>query len=181
MQLQVNLLPKENRPKPAVRIWPVLLTIIFTLNIVGMGSWWLFLQLDHAASLSALMIKTGEVEQLVQRVQEAESAAALQNEVIAKREFISESIAGSICWHPLLEAVERAMVPEVTIVSFSASDSGDVSIAGETDTVKSVADLLGSLQAETGVPVIQLSSVTPEGPFQLTMEGWSGREVPEGE
>lgn len=181
MQLQVNLLPKENRPKPAVRIWPVLLTIIFTLNIVGMGSWWLFLQLDHAASLSALMIKTGEVEQLEQRVQEAESAATLQNEVIAKREFISNRVATSIYWHPLLEAVERAMVPGVTIVSFSASESGDVSIAGETDTVKSVADLLGSLQAETGLPVILISSVAPEGSYLLTLEGWNGREVPEGE
>lgn len=181
MQLQVNLLPREYRPKPAVRIWPVLLTILFALNIVGMGSWWFFLQLDLSASRTALALMNDKVSALERQVEEAEAAAALQNEVDAKREYIAMKIADSRCWHPLLEAVERAMVPGTCLKSVSASETGDVAIAGETDTVKSVADLLGSLQAETGLPVIRISSVTPEGAFQVTLHGWSGREVPENE
>lgn len=181
MQLQVNLLPREYRPKPAVRIWPVMLTIIFALNIVGMGSWWFFLQLDLSASQTALVLMNDKVANLEHQVEEAEAAAILQDEVIAKREFIASTIAESRCWHPLLEAVNRAMVPGICFQSISASEAGDVAIAGETDTVKSVADLLGSLQVETGLPVIRVNSVIPESSFQITLQGWSGREAPENE
>lgn len=177
MQLQVNLLPKEHRPKPAVRIWPVLLTVIFALNIVGMGTWWLFLQLDLVASATDLVLKSNEVVKLEEQVREAEAGAVLQTEVAAKREFIANSIAGSRCWHPLLLAIERSLVPEVTILGIVGADSGDVAIGGETDTVKSVADFMGSLQAETGLPVVRVGSVTPEGPFNMLLMGWSGREV----
>ena len=181
MQLQVNLLPKENRPKPAVRIWPVVLAIIFSLNIVGIGSWWLFLQLDLAASQTNLALMNNEVTKLEQQVQSAEVAIVLQSEVLAKREFIDKSIATSRRWYPLLQAVERAMVPEILISGISASVTGDVAIGGETDTVKSVADLLGSMQLETGLPVIRVSSVAPGISFQLMLKDWSGREVPEDE
>lgn len=181
MQLQVNLLPPENRPKPAVRIWPVLLVVIFALNIVGMGTWWLFLQLDLLNSVSNMLVVNDEVAKLEQRVQEAEAVAVFESEVAAKREFINGSIASSSYWHPLLEAIERSMVPGVTIMGVAASETGDVAIGGETDTVKSVADLLGSLQAETGLPVIRAGSVTPEGSFNLVLLDWSGREVPEDE
>lgn len=181
MQLQVNLLPKHNRPKPAVRIWPVVLVIAFVLNIIGMASWWLFLQLDLVSSISTLQIKTEEVQQLEVQVQEAEAVAVLEAEVAAKRDFIRETIAVSPCWHPMLEAVERAMVPGLSIRGITASETGDVTIGGDTDTVKSVADFLGSLQVETGLPVIRISSATPESAFQLTLEAWSGREVEEDE
>ncbi len=177
MQLQVNLLPKQYRPKPAVRIWPVILTLVFVLNIIGMGSWWLFLQLDLAASLVNLALINDEIGKLEYQVQDMESAAVLQTAVLAKREFISGRIDESIYWHPFLNAVERAMVPGVQLNGIAASNSGDVSLGGMTDTVKSVADLLGSLQDETGLPVIRASSITPEGPFQISLQEWSGREV----
>lgn len=176
MQLQVNLLPRQHRPKPAVRIWPVLLTVVLALNMVGMGSWWLFLQLDLAGSRSDLVMKNDEVAQLEQKVQEAEAAAVLQSQVEVKREFIAISIAESRLWHPMLEAAERAMVPGLYFHGMVASDTGDVTIAGNTDSVKSVANLLGSLQTETGLPVIRVGSVTPEGTFQIMLQGWSGRE-----
>lgn len=181
MQLQVNLLPREYRPKPAVRIWPVMLTIIFALNIVGMGSWWFFLQLDLSASQTALVLMNDKVANLERKVEEAEAAAVLQNEVVAKREFIASTIAESCCWHPLLDSIEKAMVPGICLESISASETSDVAIAGKTDTVKSVADLLGSLQAETGLSVIRISSVSPEGSFQITLQGWTGREAQENE
>lgn len=178
MQLQVNLLPREFRPKPVVRIWPVLLTILFALNIVGMGAWWFFLQLDLSASKTALALMNDKVANLERQVEEAEAAAVLQNEVVAKREFIAQTIAESRCWHPLLDSIELAMVPGICLQSISASESGDVAIAGETDTVKSVADLLGSLQVETGLSVIRISSVTPGSSFQITLQDWTGREAP---
>lgn len=183
MQLQVNLLPKQYRPKPAVRIWPVVLTIVLVLNIIGMGSWWLFLQLDLAASQTDHTLINNEVAKLEHQVLELESAAVLQTTVLAKRNFISERIDDSICWYPLLEAIERAMVPGVSLTAIAASSTGDVSLGGTTDTVKSVADLLGSLQMETGLSVVRASAVMPEGPFQLSMQEWSGREpeVPEDE
>lgn len=181
MQLQVNLLPKGNRPKPSVRFWPILLTIVFTLNIVGMGSWLMFLQLDLSASQTNLTLLNNEVAKLEHKVEMAEAAAVLENEISVKREFISSSISESRYWHPLLEAIESAMVPGANLTVFAASESGDVTIGGETDTVKSVAELLGSLQVATGLPVIRVGSVIPEGTFQLTLRDWSGREVPEGE
>lgn len=181
MHLQVNLLPKAFRPQPAVRIWPVLLTILFSLNIVAIGSWWLFLQLDLAASQTSYALLNDEVAKLEQRVQEAEAAAQLESEVAAKRQYIATTIAESICWHPLLEAIERAMVPGLTLEGIAASETGDVAIGGVTDTIKSVADFLGSLQLETGLPVIRVSSIAPEASFQLLLESWSGRGGIEGE
>lgn len=179
MPLQVNLLPREHRPKPAVRIWPVLLAIVFTINIVGMGSWWLFLQLDLAASLTELAIISNDVVQLDQQVQEAEAAAVLQTGVQVKRDYINNVIASSRCWHPFLDALEGAMVPGVSINNFSAAATGAVTLAGTSDSVESVTDFLGSLQVKTGLPVVRVSSIVPEGSFQIALEGWTGREIQE--
>lgn len=174
MSLQVNLLPKAYRPKPSLRAWPVILAVIFLVNMLGMGLWWGFLQLDLSSVRTDIQLKENEVRQLDRQVKEAEAAAVLENKVKSKAAFIDQALTSSPHWQPLFEAIERAMVPNVVITSISATANGNVAIFGTCDTAKSVADFLGSLQAETGLGVIRITKIIPGGDFDLVLEGWSG-------
>jgi Tfp pilus assembly protein PilN len=174
MSLLVNLLPKAYRPKPSLRAWPVILAVIFLVNVLGMGLFWGFLQLDLASIRTDIQLKENQIRQLDRQVKDAEAAAVLEAKVKAKAAFIDKALISSPHWQPLFEAIERALLPGVRLTSITATANGTVSIFGYCDTAKSVADFMGSLQAETGLDVIRITRIIPGVEFDIVLEGWSG-------
>lgn len=181
MQMQVNLLPAQYRPKPAVRFWPVLLTIVLLLNLLIISSYWLSLQLELNSARSSLTSLQNEVNSLQRQVDEAEWKAQLADTVKSKSDYITLEETESILWFPLLEAVERAMVPGITLTAVNNIDSGEIRLTGTPRTITDVANFLGSLQAETDLNIVRLLGAVPGDSFQINMSTWSGREVQEDE
>ena len=175
MKLQVNLLPVHYRPKPSVRLWPILLTVVLMLNLIVLATYWFTLQaeiVDARSEVSSLESKLGILER---QVAQQEWKMVLAENVAAKATYIGSIDEENILWVPLLTAFERAMVPGVSLTSFNTSRDGDVSMAGNTTSLAAVADFLGSLQAETGLADIRFHQAAPEGIFQITFSGWTGR------
>lgn len=179
--MQINLLPVQYKPKPAVRFWPVLLTIVLMLNLLIISSYWLSLQLELNSAQSSLSAIENEVSSLQRQVDEAEWKAQLADTVSTKRDYIKLEETESILWFPLLEAIERAMLPGIALTTINSSDSGEIGLSGTPGTITDVANFLGSLQAETGLEIVHLLGVTPEESFQINLSGWYGREVQEDE
>ncbi|HCX79362.1 MAG TPA: hypothetical protein DG577_08105 [Firmicutes bacterium] len=181
MQMQVNLLPAQYRPKPAVRFWPILLTIIFMLNSIALSLYWLRLQVEITRAQSSLNSLQSEVNSLQRSVDEAEWKSQLAADVQKKRDFLGTEVTESVLWHPILNAIERAMIPGVTITNLNCASGGVVSLGGNTETIRTVSEFLGSLQTKTELEVIRIHSAVPEGGFQITLKDWSGRVVDEDE
>lgn len=181
MQTQINLLPPHLRPKPQVRFWPILLATVLTLNLLFISTYWLTLQLELSGANNALHTMQNDVANLQRRVQDAQWKADLAQTVTDKTDYINIVDGDSILWHPGLLAIQRALVPEVTLDSISSGNTGDISLSGDSDTIKSVADFLGSLQAETGLEIVRFHNATPGGGFSITLTGWQGRVVEEDE
>jgi hypothetical protein len=177
--MQINLLPVQYRPKPAVRVWPVALTIALMLNLILTGSYWLTLTLNLTETNNDLHSVESTVANLQREVDEALWKEELQTAVKAKADYIRAQTEASILWHPALAALERAMIPGIYLTAVTFHSSGDINITGITDTVKTAAEFWGSLQAETGLEIVRMSTVTPGGNFNFILRGWYGREVPE--
>lgn len=176
MQMQVNLLPVHHRPKPSVRLWPIIVTIVLTANLMLISLYWLTLNLELAGTRNDLHSVEQEILSLQRQVDEAQWKAELEVAVKNKGDYISGRLAQSILWHPAVAALERAMVPGVTFSNVQFLASGDISITGTTNKVKTVADLWGSVQAETELRIVRLSNAAPGGNFSMILRGWYGRE-----
>ena len=181
MKLQVNLLPVHYRPKPSVRLWPILLTVVLMLNLIVLATYWVTLQVEIADARNEVNSLESELGILERRVAEQEWKMVLVENVAAKAAYIDSINEENILWVPLLAAFERAMVPGMSLTSFNTSQDGNVSMAGTTTSLAAVADFLGSLQAETGLPDIRFHQAAPEGTFQITFSGWTGRSLGETE
>lgn len=181
MQMQVNLLPKQYRPKPPVRLWTVIVTLILMLNLIAISSYWLTLHLQLTNTRSDLASLQSEVNSLQRQVSDAQWRADLENSVATKSEYVRTKTDQSILWHPALDAIERAVVPGVLVSSLSTSDNGNIVITGYTEAVKSVALFLCSLQAETGLTDVRFQAAEPEGVWHITLTGWRGRELAAGD
>ena len=177
MKLQVNLLPVHYRPKPPVRLWTILITVVLMLNLIGISSYWVTLYLgvsDANAKLSSLKSELIRVEQ---RVADVEWKSQLASDVARKEDYVNEITSEYIVWNPLLKAIERAMVPGITISGMNVAREGQVSMTGETDSLAAVANFLGSLQVETKMEIVRFHAAEAEGSFQVSMRYWNGVEV----
>lgn len=181
MQMQVNLLPAQYRPKPPVRLWTVVVTLILMLNLIAISSYWLTLHLQLTNTRSDLASLRSEVNSLQRQVSDAQWRADLENSVATKSDYVRTKTDQLILWHPALDAIERAVVPGVLVSSLSTSDNGNIVITGYTEAVKSVALFLCSLQAETGLEDVRFQAAEPEGVWHITLTGWRGRELAAGD
>lgn len=181
MQLQVNLLPTQYRPQPQVRLWPVILTLVLTLNLIITGTYWLTLRLDLAETRTLIQSQETEIANTELRVEEAQWRADLQVAVEKKTEFITTQITDSILWSPALTMIEQSLIPGVVISSISCSGEGSISVSATVDSIKTAMDFWASLQASSGKEGIWLSNAPAGGTISLSFTGWYGREVPEDE
>lgn len=175
--MQVNLLPLQYRPKPSVRVWPVALTIALMLNLIIISSYWLTLQMDLAQINASLHAQEMEVANLRRQVEEAQWKEEMQSAIRVKADYIDLQTVEYKLWHPALAAIERAMVPGITLTSIRTDSSGEIVINGVPDRVETVAKFWGSLQAETCLEVVRLSTVDPGDSFSIFLREWYGREV----
>jgi len=113
-----------------------------------------------------------EVNVLQRKIDDGDWKAQLASEVNKKLEFVSIVEDGTIIWHPLLKDIESAMVPGVTVSALVFSNLGDIHLSGNTDSLKSIADFLGSIQTQTGLEVIRFHNASAGGGFQITMKGY---------
>lgn len=180
MPIQVNLLPSQHRPQPSVRFLPVLITIVLTVYLLSISIYWLTLYLDLTETKSKVLSVENEISQLQNRVNENVWKEELQDTVFSHKKFLETEIAASILWHPACAAVERAMVPGLLLEALDFSTSGDIRMSGRVNTVETAAKFWGSIQAESGLEVVRLSTITPGERFEMFLRSWYGREVAEG-
>lgn len=180
MHMQVNLLPPQYRPKPPVRVWPVVLAVVLMLNLILTGTYWLTLQLNLTKVNNSISSVEAQVSNLQRQVDEARWKSELEIAVQKKADYITAQLAKSILWHPALTAIEKAMVPEIVLTEITCT-AGNIKINGSADRFKSVAAFLGSLQLETGVEIVRFISAEPPEKFSLYLSDWYGREVQEDE
>lgn len=174
MQLQINLLPAHYRPKPPVRLWPVIITVALTVNLLLISVYWLTLYLDLSETQTTLRSVEQEVTNLQRQVDEAQWKAELEVAVKKKGSYIQGKKDEYVRWHPVVAALERAMVPGVVLNNVQFLASGDVNIMGKADKVKLAADFWGSVQAETGLQIVRLITTEPEGNFNMILRGSAG-------
>lgn len=174
MQMQINLLPVHYRPKPPVRLWPVIITIALVVNLLLISVYWLTLYLDLTETQTNLRTTEQEVANLQRQVDEAQWKADLELAVKKKGDYIQGAVDEHFIWHPVVAALERAMVPGVRLDTVQFLASGDVNITGRTDTVKLAADFWGSIQAETGLKIVRLTTVQAESSFNMILRGSDG-------
>ncbi len=177
MRLQVNLLPVQYRPKPPVRLLPILIALVLTLNLIGISAYWVTFYLGVADAERKLSSLQSDLRRVEQRVADAEWKAELESDVARKEGFVNEITSAHLVWNPLLTAIERAMVPGIKISGMNVAREGQVSMTGETDTLASVADFLGSLQVETDMEIVRFHAAEAEGSFQVSMRYWRGLEA----
>ena len=115
-----------------------------------------------------------EVANLQRQVDEAQWKADLELAVKKKGDYIQGAVDEHFIWHPVVAALERAMVPGVRLDTVQFLASGDVNITGRTDTVKLAADFWGSIQAETGLKIVRLTTVQAESSFNMILRGSDG-------
>lgn len=175
--MQINLLPVHYRPKPAVRVWPIVVSVVLMLNLIIISSYWLSLLLELATVNSSISSLQAEANALQRQVDEAEWKSELAEEISIKVDYAYNMEAKAILWYPLLDAVERAMIPDLALKGLSGGSNGVVNINGATGKIESVAYFLGSLQTETRLEDVRFNSAAPNGSFQITMTGWYGREM----
>lgn len=179
MPSQVNLLPPQHRPQPSVRLWPVLITIVLTVYLLSISIYWLTLHLDWTETKNEVLSVENEISQLQHQVDENLWKEELQVHVNRHKRYIDTAISASVLWHPAAAVVERSMVPGLFIDTLDFSSSGDIRISGEVNTVETAAKFWGSIQAESGLEVVRLSSVSPGQKFDMLLRSWYGREVEE--
>ncbi len=179
MSIQVNLLPPQHRPQPSVRLWPVLITIVLTVYLLSISIYWITLSLDWTETKNKVLSVENEISQLQHQVDENIWKEELQVQVSRHKAYIDTEIASSILWHPATAALERAMLPGLFIETLNFSSSGDIRISGTVNTVETVAKFWGSIQAESGLEIVRLSTVTPGQKFDILLRSWYGREVEE--
>jgi len=177
MQMQINLLPVQYRPKPPVRPWPIAITIALMLNLIIISSYWLTLHFDLSQTKSDVHVLENEIATIQRRVDEAQWKAELEANVKSKANYIDAQLVASRLWNPALSAIERAMVPGLVIEVLDCSSSGDISISGVTDSVEVAADFWGSLQVETGLDIVRMNYIAPHEEFSVLLHAWYGREV----
>ena len=180
MHMQVNLLPAQFRPKPPVRIWPVVLAVVLMLNLIITSSYWLTLHLSLIKVNNSINSMEVQVSNLQRQVDEAHWKTELEIAVQEKADYISAQLAQLTLWHPALTAIENAMVPKIRLTEITCA-AGNIKINGSTESFKSVAAFLGSLQQETDVEIVRFISAEPPEKFSLYLFDWYRREVPEDE
>jgi len=184
MHMQVNLLPAQYRPKPPVRVWPVVLAVVLMLNLILTGSYWLTLQLNLTKVNNSISSVETQVSNLQRQVDEARWKSELEIAVQKKADYISAQLVKSTLWHPALTAIEKAMVPGIYLTEITCT-AGNIKINGSADSIKdsykTIAAFLGSLQLETGVEIVRFINAEPPEKFSLYLSDWYGREVQEDE
>ncbi|MGI6365602.1 MAG: PilN domain-containing protein [Bacillota bacterium] len=179
MQMQVNLLPAQYRPKPQVRLWPIALTIALMLNLIIISTYWLTLQLDLSATRASVQSLENNIANLQRRIDDVQWKADLKAAVAQKSDYISGQVLGSVLWSPALDVIEDSLIPGVVINSISFSGDGSISITATVDSIKTAVDYWASVQTKTGLEGIWLSNAPAEGGISISMTGWYGREVEE--
>jgi Tfp pilus assembly protein PilN len=179
MQMQVNLLPAQYRPKPQVRLWPIALTIALMLNLIIISTYWLTLQLDLSATRASVQSMENDIANLQRRIDDVQWKADLKAAVVQKSDYISSQVLESVLWSPALEVIEDSLIPGVVINSISFSGDGSISITATVDSIKTAVDYWASVQTKTGLEGIWLSNAPAEGSISISMTGWYGREVEE--
>lgn len=178
MALQVNLLPAQYRPQPPVRIWPVVLTVILSLNLILTGTYWLTLHLDKNTLESQIQSQENDNINTQRRIDENQWKAELKEAVVQKDRFIDEQITASVLWSSALTVIESSLIPGVVITSISLSGEGAISVTATVDGIKTAMDFWASLQAATGREGIWLYNAPAKGDISLSLVGWYGREAP---
>lgn len=179
MQMQVNLLPAQYRPKPPVRLLPIIVAVALMANLLVLSLYWLTIHLELNRAKSDLAALQSEVNHLQRQVNDAEWKAKLLDDVRVKGDFVRSQTNQAILWYPMLEAVERAMMPDMLINTLNATADGNVAIGGEAWNVTPVAFFLSSVQQETGLEYVRFHVAEPEGIWQVTLTNWFGREIGE--
>lgn len=179
MRLQVNLLPVQYRPQPPVRLLPILITVVLMLNLIAISIYWVTLSLGVSEANSKLSSLNSELRRVEQRVADAAWKSQLASDVALKEDYVNEITSEHRVWIPLLEAIERAMLPGIKISGMNVAREGQVSMTGETDSLAAVAEFLGSLQVETGLEIVRFHAAEAGGSFQVSMRYWNGVEVEE--
>jgi Tfp pilus assembly protein PilN len=179
LQMQVNLLPIQYRPKPQVRFWPIALTIALMLNLIIISTYWLTLQLDLSATKSSIHSLESDMANLQKRIDDLQWKADLEKAVAQKSGYISSRVLESVLWSPALDVIEDSLIPGVVITSINFSGDGSIDISAEVDSIKTAVDFWASLQTRTGLEGVWLYSAPAEGSISINMTGWYGREVAE--
>lgn len=177
MGMQVNLLPAQYRPKPPVRVWPIVLTIVLTVNLILTGTYWLTLFLDQGSLRTKVQAQESENTNIQRCIDELQWKAELKVSVERKAGYISKQIADSILWSPALTVIEDSLLPGVVITSINLSGDGNISLSAQVDSIKTAIDFWASLQTRTGLEGIWLYNAPAEGSISISMRGWYGREA----
>lgn len=177
MAMQVNLLPTRYRPQPQVRLWPIILTVVLSLNLIITGTFWLTLHLDLGETRSKLQGVNNEIASMQRRIDESQWKADLKDAVERKTKFISDQISGSVLWSPALSVIESSLIPGVVVSSVGFSGDGAISLTAAVDSIEIALNFWASLQTATGLDGIWLYSVPAEGEVSFSFSGWYGREV----
>lgn len=179
MPMQVNLLPAQYRPKPQVRLWPVILTVFLMLNLIFTGTYWLTLQLELADVRRNVKLVEDEAANVQRLIDEAQWKADYKAAVERKADYIETQTVESVLWSSALDVIEDSLIPGVVITSISFSGQGVISLSANVDSIKTAVDFWASLQTRTGLEGIWLSQAPAEGSISISMTGWYGREVAE--
>ena len=179
MQMQVNLLPSHLRPKPQVRLLPVLIASVLLLSVIGMGTYWLILSLDLAGTRTEIKDQELNIAAIERGIEDNLWKQTLKDNVATKEDFLKEQTMESVLWYPALDLIEQALLPGVQVETIVFMGSGRISIDALVDKIKTGADFWASLQAQFNMEDIWVYTISEAKSINLTLNDWSGREVVE--
>lgn len=179
MQMQVNLLPPHLRPKPQVRLLPVLIATVLLLSVIATGIYWLVLHLDLSSIRDEIQNQESNIASIERQIRENLWKQELKDSVEKKTSFIASAIEDSILWNPALNLIEKSIIPGVTVTRIIFSGQGTISITAHTVSIKTGVDFWASIQARSGIEDIWVYKLVDEDVINITIQNWSGREVAE--
>jgi Tfp pilus assembly protein PilN len=159
MNMKINLLPQEYRPKAAVNALRLFFMIFFVVSIFGMGVWltgeWFALkQLDvQLAETNQDLNIYGQQYQNVQMIEKE------QADIIRKKQDIINIMQPFIPFEEVMGEIAAPVPEKLWLNSVEINSDNTINLVGKTDRINAIALYMMDLEASPALMGTKLSTI----------------------